>query len=124
MTKHASGTAALREMVLQLPDAEDATTERGIAFKVRGRLIVCAAIHSSAEPGSVVVRVSAEQRARLMAAYPEALYLPDHYAKHPSVLARLARLDREALRDVLGAAWLFVTENAERPKRRRGPRKR
>ena len=85
---------------------------------------MCAAIHSSAEPGSVVVRVSAEQRARLMAAYPEALYLPDHYAKHPSVLARLARLDREALRDILGAAWLFVTEHAERPKRRRGPRKR
>ena len=52
------------------------------------------------------------------AAYPEALYLPDHYAKHPSVLARLARLDRDALRDILGAAWLFVTESAERPKRR------
>ena len=118
MTKRTPGTAALREIALQLPDAEDATTERGIAFKVRGRLIACAAIHASAEPGSVVIRVSKEQRARLMAAYPEALYLPDHYAKHPSVLARLARLDRDALRDILGAAWLFVTESAERPKRR------
>jgi hypothetical protein len=114
----------LRELALQLPDVEDATTERGIAFKARGRLLVCSALHSSAEPNSVVVRVSAEQRAQLTAAHPDALYVTDHYAKHAAVLARLARLDREALRDILGAAWLFVTENAIGSKRRRAPRKR
>ena len=104
--------SVLREIALQFPDVEDGTTERGVAFKARGRLLTCAAIHESAEPGSLVVRIGVEQRTRLLAAYPDALYLTDHYAKHPAVLARLARLDRESLRDILGAAWLFVTEKA------------
>jgi hypothetical protein len=110
-------TAVLREIALQFPDVEDASTERGVAFKARGRLLTCAAINESAEPNSLVVRIGPEQRARLMAAYPAALYLPGHYAKHPAVLARLERLDRESLRDILGAAWLFVTEKALRGKR-------
>ena len=108
----AMSTAVLTEIALQFPDVEDASTERGVAFKARGRLLTCAAINESAEPNSLVVRIGAEQRARLMAAYPDALYLPEHYAKHPAVLARLERLDRESLRDILGAAWLFVTEKA------------
>ena len=108
---------ALRDIALQFPDVEDGTTERGIAFTARGRLLTCTAIHASAEPGSLVIRIGAEQRARLLAAYPDALYLPEHYAKHPAVLARLARLDRESLRDILGAARLFVTEKAVSRKR-------
>ena len=112
---------ALREIALQFPDVEDGTTERGVAFTARGRLLTCAAIHASAEPGSLVVRIGVEQRARLLAAYPDALYLPEHYAKHPAVLARLERLDRDSLRDILGAAWLFVTEKAV-SRRRSGSR--
>ena len=114
----------LREIALQLPDVEDATTERGVAFKARGRLLACAAVHDSAEPGSIVNRIGTEQRARLMAAYPDALYLPAHYASYPSVLARLARLDPNSLRDILGAAWLFVAEKAtaKRPSSRRSRR--
>ena len=107
----------LREIALQFPDVEDATTESGAAFKARGRLLLCAAVHHSAEPGSIVIRIGPEQRARLMAAYPDALYLPAHYANYPSVLARLARLDRDSLRDILGAAWLFVAEKAATTKR-------
>ena len=108
---------ALREIALQFPDVADGTTARGVAFTARGRLLTCAAIHASAEPNSLVVRIGVEQRARLMAAHPDALYLTHHYAKHPAVLARLERLDREQLRDILGAAWLFVTEKAEGRKR-------
>ena len=115
--KATMSTAVLREIALLFPDVEDASTERGVAFKARGRLLTCAAINESAEPNSLVIRIGAEQRARLMAAYPEALYLPEHYAKHPAVLARLERLDRESLRDILGAAWLFVTEKALSRKR-------
>ena len=108
---------ALREIALQFPDVADGTTARGVAFTARGRLLTCAAIHASAEPNSLVVRIGVEQRARLMAAHPDALYLTNHYAKHPAVLARLERLDRESLRDILGAAWLFVTEKAVSRKR-------
>ena len=116
--------SALREIALQFPDVEDGTTERGVAFKARGRLLTCAAIHASAEPGSLVIRIGAAQRARLLAAYPDALYLPEHYAKHPAVLARLERLDRDSLRDILGAAWLFVAEEAVSRKRSGARRKR
>jgi hypothetical protein len=128
-SRRASGASTrssdvLREVALQFPDVEDATTQRGLAFKARGRLLACAAIHESAEPGSVVIRIGAEQRARLMAAYPEALYLPAHYAKHPAVLGRLARLDRDSLRDILGAAWLFVTEKSATRKSSGSRRKR
>ncbi len=111
-------SSVLRELALELPNVEDSTTDRGIAFKIGGRLLICQATHASAEPSSFVVRVSPEQRTRLIAAYPDALYLPDHYAKHPAVLARLARLDRESLRDILGTAWLFMAEKAL-PKKRR-----
>ncbi len=113
----APGGRALREIALKLPDVEDASTQRGIAFKARGRLLACAAIHASAEPNSLVVRISHAERARLMAAYAQALYLTSHYTKHPCVLARIDRLDRNAWRDVLGAAWLFVTEKAVGAKR-------
>jgi|SRR5688572_12912951 hypothetical protein len=118
------GADVLREIALQLPDVEDATTQRGVAFKARGRLLACAAIHESAEPGSVVIRIGTQQRARLMAAHPDALYLTAHYAKHPAVLARLSRLDRDSLRDILGAAWLFVTEKGLAGKRSGSRRKR
>jgi hypothetical protein len=57
-----------------------------------------------------------------MAAYPDALYLPAHYASYPAVLARLTRLDRDSLRDILGAAWMFVTEKAV-ARKRSGPRR-
>jgi hypothetical protein len=117
-------TDVLREIALQFPDVEDATTERGIAFKARGRLLTCSAIHGSAEPNSLVIRIGTEQRAALLKAYPDALYLTEHYEKHPAVLARLERLDRDLLRDILGAAWLFVAEKAEPRKRSRPPRKR
>lgn len=113
---------ALRDIALQFPDVTDGTTARGVAFKARGRLLTCAAIHSSAEANSLVVRIGIEQRARLMAAHPDALYLTDHYAKHPAVLARLERLNRESLRDILGAAWLFVTEKAV-GRKRSGPKR-
>jgi hypothetical protein len=114
-------SGVLRELALELPNVEDGTTERGIAFKIGGRLLVCEATHASAEPNSLVVRVSPQQRERLMAAHPEALYLTDHYVKHPAVLARLARLDRESLRAILGAAWLYMAEKAL-PKKRKSSR--
>lgn len=111
--------AVLRKLALELPDVVDGTTERGIAFRASGRMLLCSAIHKSAEPGSIVVRVSAEQRERLLAEHPDALYLPQHYASSSAVLARLSRLDRTLLREILSAAWAFVTEQAADGKRRR-----
>ncbi len=36
-------------------------------------------------------------------------YVTDHYLNYPSVLVRLARIHPDALRDLVGMAWQFVT---------------
>jgi hypothetical protein len=77
-----------------------------------------------------MVRVSFAERARLLADESHAYYVTEHYAKHPAVLVRLSRVSRQGLRDLLGSAWLFVSEKAESrgngrtslAKRRRLPR--
>jgi hypothetical protein len=126
--------SVVRELALALPNVEDATSPRGVAFKVGGRLLACQAIHRSAEPDSLMVRVTLEERARLLADSSDACYVTDHYLKHPAVLVRLSRVSRRALRDLLAIAWIFVSEksaNAEdaraavtrRAHRRKRPRK-
>ena len=36
---------------------------------------------------------------------PETYYLTDYYRRHPVILVRLARIDRDALRDLLTVSW-------------------
>jgi hypothetical protein len=48
-----------------------------------------------------VVRADLEERQALLEEAPETYYLTDYYRKYPLVLARLSRLDRDALRDLL-----------------------
>jgi len=51
-----------------------------------------------------------------MAASPDVYYLTDHYVNHPVVLVRLSRIHPDALRDLLGMAWRFVTAKTLRGK--------
>jgi len=44
-----------------------------------------------------------------MAAAPDVYYLTDHYLYNLVVLVRLSRIHPDALRDLLGMAWRFVT---------------
>src|SRR3984957_9402538 len=98
-----------REVALGLPDVVDSSTLRGIAFKARGKLLACKAVNRSAEPETLMVRVGAAQRDRLIAAEPDRYYLTAHYRVNESVLVRLARIDREGLQAVLQFGWEFVT---------------
>jgi hypothetical protein len=59
------------------------------------------ATHPSAEPGTLVVRADLEHRDVLLEEAADTYYLTDYYRRYPLVLARLRRLDREALRDLL-----------------------
>jgi hypothetical protein len=63
------------------------------------------AAHRSAEPGTLVVRASADERALLLEDAPEIYYVTDYYRRHPVVLVRLSRIDRESLRDLLMVSW-------------------
>jgi hypothetical protein len=98
-----------RRIALGLSDVEESTAYGSPALKVRGKLLACIAIHKSAEPDSLAVRIGFDRRAELLAAAPDIYYLTDHYANYPVVLVRLSRIHRGALRDLLGMGWRFVT---------------
>ena len=102
----------VRKIGLGLSGVEEGTTYGSPALKVRGKLLACLAVHKSAEPDSLAVRIDFEQRAALLAAEPEIYYLTDHYDAYPVVLVRLSRINVDALRDLLGRAWRFVTPKA------------
>ncbi len=102
----------VRRMGLALPGATEGTTYGSPALKVHDRMFACMAIHRSAEPDTLAVRIAVEQRDELIAADPDVYYLTDHYADHPVVLVRLNRVHRDALRDLLEMAWRFESARA------------
>ncbi len=114
----------VREIGLALPDVEDSTMYGKLALKVRGKLLACLAIHKSAEPESLVVRIDLEQRAGLLEEAPETYYITDHYRNYPAVLVRLSRIPIDQLRDLLGASWRFVTSQSEKNQRSPARKKR
>jgi hypothetical protein len=110
----------VRDIGLKLPGVEESTAYGAPALKVRGKLLACVPANRSAEPGSLVVRVDFDDRAELLAADPAVYYVTDHYAGYSGVLVRLSGINRDALRDLLGMAYKFVTRKAApRPPGRR-----
>lgn len=100
---------AVREIALALPDVEESTIHGAPSFRVGGKLLTCPALHRSAEPNSLAVRIAVDQRAELIAAEPKVYYVTDHYVNYPTVLVRLSAIDRNALRDLLEKAWRFAS---------------
>jgi hypothetical protein len=82
---------SVRVIALALPGVEEGTLHGAPSLKVAGR------------PGA-----PQNQSAPLLAAQPSVYYLTDHYINYPTVLVRLSRIRRDALRDLLTAAWRFV----------------
>jgi hypothetical protein len=109
----------VRELGLALPDVVEGTVYGSPALKVRGAMFACLAIHRSAEPGSLAIRIDFDQRDELIAEDPATYYLTDHYVSYPCVLVRLGRVPPDTLRDLLVMAWRFVSTRRKRPARRR-----
>ena len=105
-----------------LPDVEQGLTWGADALKVNGKLLACQAIHKSAEPNSIVVRIPIDQREELIASDPSVYYLTDHYVNYPSVLVRLSRIHRDSLRDLIGMAHRFVDGKAKKKRSRQSGR--
>src|SRR5215510_7600768 len=112
------GFDVVREIARTLPDIEESTGRGMPALKVRGKFLTCPAIHKSAEPHSLVVKIGFDQRAKLIASAPDVYYVTDHYVNYPSVLVRMSRIDHDSLRDLLSMAWQFVTTGTETKKQR------
>ena len=112
----------VRKLASALSGVEESTMFGSPALKVRGRLLACVPTHKSAEPDSLVVCVDFDRRAELLDTAPDVYYVKDHYLNYPSVLVRLSRIHPDALRDLLGMSWRFVT--TKKPVRGRVARKR
>ena len=102
----------VRSIGTALPDVKDASSKRGMALKVKGTLLACKAIHKSAEPNSLMVRISLNRREALLAQDAETYYLTDHYEPYPAILVRLSRIKRAPLKELLTESWEFVREEA------------
>ena len=113
----------VREIGFKLPDVEEGTMYGAPALKVRGEMFVCMASHKSAEPNTLAVRMDFAQRDALIEEDPETYYLKEHYVNYPCVLVRLSQVHEDAMRDLVGGAWRFVSERAAKPKSRARARK-
>ena len=122
MAKKPKGFDVVLKAARALPDVEQSTAWGAASLKAGGKLLACQAIHRSAEPDSIVVKIPMDQRAELIAAQPDVYYITEHYVNYPSVLVRLPRIHKDALRDLLGMAWQFAHERkAARSRGRRTP---
>jgi hypothetical protein len=110
----------VRKIGLSLPGVEDSSKRGNVALKGLGTLMVWAPEKKSLDPGTVAFRVDDEARDELIAADPDTYYVTDHYLNYNTVLVRLARVDEDALRDLVGMAHKFVARKASRsPVRKR-----
>jgi hypothetical protein len=100
---------------LTLPDVDADTKYDGSRVLKRGGAFMAGmAMHASAEPETLVVRMTTDVREHLLADAPDTYYITDYYRPHPVVLARLARLDRDALHDLLSVSWRLTAAKARR----------
>jgi hypothetical protein len=96
----------VRTVGLALPDVEESTRYDGSPVLKRGGAFMAGiATHPSAEPGSLVVRIGIDEREWLLEDAPETYYLTDYYRSLPLILARLSRLEPNAMRDLLSVSW-------------------
>jgi hypothetical protein len=110
----------VRTIGLALPDVEASTRYDGSpVLKAGGRFMAGMATHPSAEPDTLVVRCGFEERERFLEDAPETYYITDYYGSYPIVLARLSRLDRDALRDLLSVSWRLALAKTRKRRRTR-----
>ena len=106
----------VREVGLALPNVQAAMKYDGSpVLKVGGAFMAGEATHRSAEPATIVVRVGLEEREWLLQEAPETYYVTDYYRRHPVVLVRLARIDRDSLRDLLSVASRETLRKTRKP---------
>ena len=104
----------VRKIAMALPEVEESTIHGDPSWKLGGKLLTCPAIHKSAEPNSLVVKIAPSERDQLLCRKPGTYYVTDHYLGDPVILVRLSEVDRTSLQVLLKKAWFFVNERGNR----------
>jgi len=113
--------AIVKAVGLRLPDVvAEKRYDGSPVLRMRGCFLAGLATHESAEPGTLVVRSTPENRELLIEDAPETYYVTDYYRQYPLVLVRLSRIDREALHDLLSVSWQLTLPKTRA--RRRSPK--
>ncbi len=109
----------VRSVGIDFPEVEASIRYDGSpVLKARGCFMAGLAVHPSAEPNTLVVRCEAGDRELMIEDAPDTYYVTDYYRPHPVVLVRLARIDRDALRDLLAVSWRLTMAKAPANRRR------
>jgi hypothetical protein len=116
---HSSSFKTVESIGCTLPDVEVTTAWGKPALKVRGKMFVCIASHTSAEPNTLVVMMDFADRDALVEEDPGTYYLKEHYVNYPCVLVRLSRVGADALLDLVTGAHRFVSATVRRKSYRR-----
>lgn len=103
----------VRQIARELPGAVESTSYGTPAFKVGKNLFVRQ--HQDGE--SLVVKIDRDQRSMRMKADPETFFITDHYLNYPYMLVRLAKVEREDLRELLEDAWELSAPKSLRAER-------
>jgi hypothetical protein len=101
----------VRRVALTFPNVEESTSYGTPALKVKGKLFV----RLREDNQTIVLRMESHQREEMMADDPETYFITDHYREYPWVLARLAKLRSEALRDLLQVAYRNALAGTRKP---------
>lgn len=94
----------VRQLALALPGVEESTSYGTPAIKVKGKLL--ARLREDGE--TLAIKIEYGEREFRLQTNPEAFYVTDHYAGYPMILVRLAKVDRDDLRDLIRGAWRMV----------------
>ena len=105
----------VRKIGATLDGVDVGTAYDSPCLRVNKTMIACIAINKQAEPNSLMIRMPVDQRDALIAEAPDVYYLKPHYENYPCVLVRLAKVHRDALRDLLQGAWREAS--ATKPRR-------
>jgi hypothetical protein len=91
----------VRAIALALPETSERSSYGTPGFRVKDKLFA-----RIREPGVLIVRTADEaEKDFLIRAEPEKFFTIPHYDGYPSVLVRLAAVDREELTELLTDAW-------------------
>jgi hypothetical protein len=116
--------ATVRRLAMALPETQDCSDARRLAFQVKGRGFAWS-FNERVNPKKpraprldiLAVRCPIEKKEILIEAAPDRFFDDDHYRGYSGVLIRLPQIEEDELADLLRGGWELMM--AAKPKRKR-----